>query len=202
MTVATRYLGEHLVLFLSRFSALQSWCIWSAPPAWSWPAKRQHCGEARDRIHPVPGFLQPPTMSCDTDRACMDLHQSRPVGKGHGRHMYVCVCMCANSKEIQTDHWRRRVSEDSGDGEQAQAAQTPARPHCFHPHPPSIHPQHTSSSLAAALESQPPLTPTTPIGPIVAQHPRPGTGPHLRSSLPKAALPPRHVSRFAPSPGG
>lgn len=32
MTVATRYLGEHLVLFLSRFSALQSWCIWSAPP--------------------------------------------------------------------------------------------------------------------------------------------------------------------------
>lgn len=184
MTIATGYLSEHEVpLFLSRFSALPSQCIWSAPPRVVMAGGEtdgQHCGEARDRIHPVSSFNLH-EVRCDTDRA-----------RGLWAKATAGICRYV-SKEMQTDHWRRGVSEDSGDGEQAQAPQTPTRPHCFHPHPHPhfIHPQHTSSSPPAARESQPPLTPTTPIGPIVAQHPRPGTGPHL----PPSPLFPRPPSR-------
>lgn len=72
MTIATGYLSEHEVpLFLSRFSALPSQCIWSAPPRVVMAGGEtdgQHCGEARDRIHPVSSFNLHEAR-CDTDRA-------------------------------------------------------------------------------------------------------------------------------------
>lgn len=60
------------------------------------------------------------------------------------RPAYVCVCVCANSAEMQTDHWRRRVSEDSGDGEQTSPSCSNTSPTTLFPsaspfHPPTAH---------------------------------------------------------------
>lgn len=153
------------------------------PSAWSWPAGRQTGSTVERRgIESIPS-LPSTSMRRGVTQTVLAACGQRP------RPAYVGMCVCANSKEMQTDHWRRGVSEDSGDGEQAQAPQTPTRPHCFHPHPHPhfIHPQHTSSP-PAARESQPPLTPT-PIAQLLRNTLGPGLDP---------IFPPVHSSQGRP----